>query len=113
MLRRIRVLIDLLRDLLAQPRLLGKPLASEPSNGMPADIDGAQLPVDISLAGRYHVGLVAEAEGLLDHDLALQRSLQRPLLAFFEALFSRYRVRLYAPRDDGFECLQVAAYLTA
>ena len=90
-LRRIRVLIDLLRDLLSQPRLLSKPLPSQAPNGMPADHDGAKFPVDVGLAGRYHIGFVAEAEGLLERGPALQRS----LLAFFEALFSGYRVRLH------------------
>ena len=107
-LRRVRILIDLLRDLLAQPRLLSKPLASQPSNGVPTNQDGAQFPVDISLTGRYHVGLVAEAKGLLEHDLALQRF----LLALCEAIFSGHRVRL-SPCDVGVGCLQVSAYLGA
>lgn len=88
---RIRILVDLLCDFLAQPRLLSKPLPSKPSNGMPADHDSAKFPVDISLAGRYHIGLVAKAKGLLEYGPTLQRS----LLAFFETLFSGYRVRLH------------------
>lgn len=105
-LRRIWILIDLLRDLLTQPRLLRKPLASQTPNGMPSNLNGAQLSVDISLAGRYHVRLVAKAEGLLEHDLALQRS----LLAFFETFFSGYRVRFPTCAGcDGGGCLQVSA----
>lgn len=91
MLRRIRILIDLLRDLLAQPRLLGKPLASEPSDGMPADLNSAQLPVDVGLAGGDHVGLVAETEGVLERELAFQCS----LFSFLKTIFSGHRVRLH------------------
>lgn len=109
-LRRIRILIDLLRDLLTQPRLLSKPLASQPSNGMPSNLNGPQFPVDISLAGRYHVRLVAEAEGLFEHDLCLQRS----LFAFFKTFFSGYRVRFRTCAGcDGVGCLQVSTYLAA
>ena len=54
--------MDSLSDHLSKPSLLRKPLASQPSDRMPADLDGAQLPVDVSLTLRDNVGFVAEAE---------------------------------------------------
>jgi hypothetical protein len=61
-LRRVWVVIDFLRDLLSKACFLSKPLTSKSSNGMPAYLDGAQFPADISLTRRDYVGFVAEAE---------------------------------------------------
>lgn len=44
MLRRIRVFVDLVRDQFPQPGLLCKPLASQPSHGVPAHLDWARRP---------------------------------------------------------------------
>ncbi len=62
MLRGVRVLVDLLRDHLSKPRLLSEPLASQSAYGMPAYLDEALFPVDVSLAGRNDIGLVPKAE---------------------------------------------------
>jgi hypothetical protein len=62
MLSRIRVLMDRLGDLSPQPRLLGKPLPSQPSNWMPADLDVAQLAADVGLSRRNDVRLLSEAD---------------------------------------------------
>lgn len=72
MLRGIRVLLDSLGDLPAQARLLGKPAAREPSNGVPSDFHQAMVAVDVGLGGRDHVGLVAEAERVFERELAFQ-----------------------------------------
>src|SRR5437764_4425799 len=61
-LGRVWVVIGFLGDLLSKPCFLSKPLPSQSSNGMPAYIDGAQFPTDVSLTRRYYVGFVAEAE---------------------------------------------------
>jgi hypothetical protein len=62
MLRRIRILIDLFRNLLAESGLLGKPLAGKPGDGMPAYLDGALFGVDIGLFRRYDAGPVTQSE---------------------------------------------------
>lgn len=67
-------LVDFLRDHPAQPGLLGEPLPRGPRDGVPAEHDGAGLAVYVDVAGRDHVGLLAEAELLLDLELALQEA---------------------------------------
>ncbi len=58
-LRRVWILVDLLGDLLPQPRLLGEPFARKSGDRVPADLDGTVLSVDICLTRRYDIRLVA------------------------------------------------------
>lgn len=66
MLRRIRILLDRLGDLLSQTRLFRKPLAREPAHRVPSDLNKAVVAVDIGFAWRNHVGLVAEPQGVFE-----------------------------------------------
>lgn len=69
MLRRVRVLVDLIGDHLAQASLLGEPLAGEAADGVPADLDGAGGAVAPGLGDGDGVGDVAEAGGALEGEL--------------------------------------------
>lgn len=71
-LGRVRRLVNLLGDEATQPRLLGKPLARGPRDGVPAESDGAGLAVDLDVAWRDHIGLLAETEIVLDGELRLE-----------------------------------------
>lgn len=70
-LRRVRVAVDLVRDHLAQARLLGEPLPGEAADGVPADLDRARGAVAPRLRDGDGVGDVAEAGGALEGELAL------------------------------------------
>lgn len=81
-LRRVGTFVDLLGDDLAKPRLLGEPLAGEPGDGVPADLDGARLAADVDLAGRHDVGRLAEPEVVLQVELLLQQLVLALLQSF-------------------------------
>lgn len=72
-LRRIRALVNLVGDHAAQPRLLGKPFPRRACDGVPANLDGAQLAIDPDLAGRHNIGLFAETNLVLQRQLALDQ----------------------------------------
>lgn len=72
-LRRVRGLVDLVGDHLAQPGLLGEPFSCRPSHGMPAQLDGAGLAIDSDLTARDYVGSLAEAKFLGNHKFAFEK----------------------------------------
>lgn len=84
MLRRVRVLIDLLRNHLAKSGLLGKPLAGKSRDRVPANLDDPRCSVDIGLGWRYDAGSVAQTERVLE----LQLLLQKLLLALGQAVLA-------------------------
>jgi len=75
MLRRIWVLMDRLRDLLPQPRLLSKPLTPKTSNRVPSNFDNAMVTIHFCDAVRNHIGLLAKAQGMFKHHLALEHAI--------------------------------------
>lgn len=87
-LRRVRVRPDLLRDHLAQARLLGEPLAREPSDRVPADLDLAVRAVGYGLLGRHGIWSVAQAQALLQRQFALQEALDGTFFGLVIAEFS-------------------------
>jgi hypothetical protein len=74
MLRRIRILADLLRDHFADAGFLGEPFTAHACNGVPADLDGAELGVDEGLSWGNDVGFGAEAEGVLEGEFAFEEA---------------------------------------
>lgn len=67
--------MDLLRDHLPEPRLLGEPFTRESGNRVPTNLNGSRLSGNVDLARRYNVWLVAQSEGLLELKFSLQEFL--------------------------------------
>jgi hypothetical protein len=116
MLRRIGILVNLIGDKLPNHRLFGKPLPRGPGNGMPANVHGAGRVVDARRSRRDHIRLAAEAERVLELELALQEAIFSGRGTIGDAFLSVLRGRkeqckiprsevLEAsdPRDDGNE----------
>jgi len=78
MLRGIRILLNLLRNLLPEPSLLREPLARKAGDRMPSYLDDAFLSADVGLARGYDAGSVAQSERMLE----LQLLLEQLILAF-------------------------------
>ena len=76
MLCRIRALVRTRRNHLAESSLLGEPLSSESSDGVPTELHHPRLSLDV---GRYsprdNVRLVAEPELVLERHFALEEPL--------------------------------------
>ena len=67
---RVRVVANLLRDHLAQPRVLCKPSARDASHGMPADLYRPRPLLELGLRQRDGIWLLPEADGMLEGQLA-------------------------------------------
>lgn len=71
MLSRIRIPPNLLRDLLPQTAPLSKPLPTHARDRMPADPHRPQLSIDPRLAAGDDIRFMAQAERVLQRELAL------------------------------------------
>lgn len=88
-LRRVGVLVDLVRDELAETRVVGKPLARRTANGVPADVNRAG--VDVGQWARRRgddVGRLAESGGALERQLAVREVLFDKRLALGQTLLA-------------------------
>lgn len=65
MLRRIRILVDLFRDHLAQSRLFRKPLSGKSADRMPSNFDRTTWSIDDRFSHRDDIGLAAETHCML------------------------------------------------
>lgn len=83
MLRRIRILVHCLRDILPQPRLLGKPLSPKPTDGVPPNLDSTVVAVDVCDVVGDDVGFLAETEGVFEDDFAFDHAVFGVAEAFF------------------------------
>lgn len=83
MLRRIRILVHCLRDVLPQPRLLGEPLSPEPTDGVPPNLDGTVVAVDVCDAVGDDVGFLAKTEGVFEDQFAFDHAVFGVAEAFF------------------------------
>lgn len=63
-LRRIRILIDLLGNYPAQPGLLSEPLARAATHRMPTNLDRARWSLEAWLPIWNHVGLTSQADSV-------------------------------------------------
>jgi hypothetical protein len=72
MLRWVGTHVRALCDQLSQARLLGEPLAREAGDGVPPELNGAVGPTDVGRAGGDDVRLVAQAQRVLELELAFQ-----------------------------------------
>lgn len=66
MLGGVGALVNLLGDGAAESGLLGEPLAGGASDGVPSQLDGARVAVDLDVAGGHDVGFFAKTEFMLD-----------------------------------------------
>jgi hypothetical protein len=65
MLRRIRILVDLLRDHLSQSCLLRKPLSGKSADRVPSNLDRTTWSIDNGLSYRDDIGLTPETHRML------------------------------------------------
>jgi hypothetical protein len=72
MLRWVGAHVRALCDQLSQARLLGEPLSREAGDGVPPELNGAVGPTDVGRAGGDDVRLVAQAQRVLELELAFQ-----------------------------------------
>lgn len=84
MLGWIRITVNLLGDHFTQSSLLGEPFASQSTDGMPANLDPAQIAVDVGFARWDDVWLLSQADGVLQHRFGLNKL----VMASVQALFS-------------------------
>lgn len=70
-LRRIRILVDLIRDHLAQPRPLGKPFPGQAADRVPSHLNGSRLSVKTGLGYRNGIRLAAQPDCVLQRKFAL------------------------------------------
>jgi hypothetical protein len=65
MLRRIRILVDPLRDHLSQPSLFSKPFSGEAADRVPSNLHRTTWPIDNRLSYRDDIGLTSETHRVL------------------------------------------------
>lgn len=65
MLRRIRILVNVVGNHLAQPCLLRKPLSRRTTNGMPSDFDWPRRSIQDWIRDRYGIWLATKAHTML------------------------------------------------
>ena len=70
-LRRIRILVDLLGNHLTQPSVLCEPFSGNAAHRMPANFDCAKRPVHHRVRHRDDIGLMTETRCMLEGQFSL------------------------------------------
>ena len=87
-LRRIRILADFFGDHFAEAGFLGEPFPAHAGDGVPADLHRPEVGVHQGLAWGDLVGFGAEAEGVLEGELAFEETLKTLFFTFVQFFVS-------------------------
>jgi hypothetical protein len=68
----IRIVIYILGNEFTQSSLFGEPFTAQACDGMPANLNGPQLTADGRFSWWDNIGLLSQANGVLEHELTLQ-----------------------------------------
>ena len=99
MLRRIRVLANLLRNRLADNRLLSEPLSTCATYRMPTKLDHTLVAINVRFARRHLIWLVTKSDGMLE----IAGRFDRRFPSFVEIVFSAVTMSM--------RCIQRLQYL--